>query len=185
MVKKPPRSSFVPRTPARKGRGKAKSPLRHRGTKSSVLKSSRRQGFATLVTQLMREGMEKADAVAEAGSRLSVRKRDRTKWMARLEEAAGVGSIDDPSLIDPRALIGNAEGQGRPSAWDAGSRARLVKYLTTLPKTGSGVAQYPSTHQLADSEKLRKKHKLPESMPSRLAAVIARQGDYLLSGVDY
>ena len=184
MVKKPPRKSFE-KTPARKARSKGTSPLRHRGTKSSVKKSSKRQGFATLVTQLMRDGMEGAEAVAEAGSRLKVRKRDRTKWMARLEEAAGVGSIDDPSLIDPRALIGNAEGQGRPSAWDAGSRARLVKYLTTLPKTGSGVAQYPSTHQLADSEKLRKKHKLPESMPSRLAAVIARQGDYLLSGVDY
>ena len=119
---KPGRKSFVGGTvsPRRKRKAKASSPLAHLGSRTAVKTAAKRTAFATVFEAIWRSGAEKVEAVKEAAHRVGVRLRDATSWMQRLNAAAGDetdASIDSPSQVDPRAVLGNRPGQGRPSAW--------------------------------------------------------------------
>lgn len=184
--RKHPRSAFVERValaprkaPAPKANGgnavRSKVRSLRLGAKSTVDKQLQRFSFAAALKQTLTESpqLDRTAAVMQAGKAMpgTVQSRDRTAWYDKLEEAAG-GKLT-PDNIDIQVLCKHRGGQGRTSEWSDASTKRLVKYLLTRPKKGSGNAVWPSCARLAHSPALQKKYRVPSQSERRYQQVAA------------
>ena len=108
--------------------------------------------------------------------------------------------MDTPSQVDPRAVLGNQPGQGRPSAWTTGhtwiaNSPELNVAEHAVPaiagKTQIATGSYTLTQLKKIANQQWKAYTEASvnasilSMSARLKAVIERKGEYLLKGQDY
>ena len=108
-----------------------------------------------LTKKNLADGWSPSTAGVMAGHAMEVRSTQVDNYVERLEtcsQEAGFSLGLTAEKVDVHALEGNVKGAGRPSAWDEGSRARLVACLTTLPKTGSGATLCSSSRRSSRSD---------------------------------
>lgn len=180
-IRKKPAAAPKPATrkkPASATPKKRKRPAARPSSPGSALRAAKRGAFVVHLKHAMTDNSPES-ASKIAGKASGTQHKDRERYMERLEQesrAAGNSPGITAEKLDPRFLDGNQTGAGRPSAWDTKSRERLINYLLSRPKAGSGVAQWPSTNVLAGDEKLQKKLKLPAQTQKHYAAIAAEEG---------
>ena len=129
-------------------------------SKRETLRTAKRVSFGAELKKELRSGTLMSQAVASAGVRTGVKSKDRVRYVKRLEEYIKPAKLSWKNL-EVRALIGNAEGQGKPSEWDARSEAAFKQYLLSRPKMGGSDKQWPSTNVLASDTALQAKLGVP------------------------